>query len=124
MIGVMTAFDIVSCTTETLVTEDNIFVSGGFLSPAGMMENMAQTCAARTGFYNKYILHKPVRVGVIGAVRDFRIYGRPAAGSVITTRVIVEEEVFGMTLAQARIAGPEGETLSEAKLKLSVRNDD
>lgn len=103
MIGSLTHFEMGTSTTETLIKEDNIFVDDGCFSASGMMENIAQTCAARIGFYNKYILHKDVQVGFIGAVRDFRIYALAPVGTVITTRVDVIEEIFGMTLARATI---------------------
>lgn len=122
MIGQLTHFDMASSVTETLVSENNIFVSEGKFSAAGMMENMAQTCAARIGFYNKYILHKDVQVGVIGAVRSYNVIKLPEAGSVITTKVDILEDVFGMTLADASISCG-GETVAVAQIKLAVRND-
>ena len=86
-----------------------------------MMENIAQTCAARIGFYNKYILEKPVEVGYIGAIREYVVYGLAEAGSVITTTVDVEEEIFGMTMARATVRCGE-RTLATARIKLSVKN--
>ena len=103
MIGSLTHFELRTSTTETLIKEDNIFVDNGCFSASGMMENIAQTCAARIGFYNKYILHKDVQVGFIGAVRDFKVYGLAPVGAVITTQVDVVEEIFGMTLARATV---------------------
>lgn len=120
MIGSLTHFEMGTSTTETLIKEDNIFVDNGCFSASGMMENIAQTCAARIGFYNKYILHKDVQVGFIGAVRDFRIYALAPVGAVITTQVDVVEEIFGMTLARATITA--SALLAEAEIKLSVRN--
>ena len=85
------------------------------------MENIAQTCAARVGFYNKYILHKDVQVGFIGAVRNFVVYSLPAVGSVIETRVDILEDVFGMTMADAQVRCGE-ELLATAEIKLAVRD--
>ena len=91
------------------------------LSAAGMLENIAQTCAARIGFYNKYVLHKDVQVGFIGAVRNYVVHALPEAGSVIVTEVDILEEIFGMTLAQARVRCG-NDVVAEAEIKLSVRN--
>lgn len=121
MVGSLVHFEMMTSTTETLVDTDNIFVDDGYFSPCGMMENIAQTCAARIGFYNKYILHRDVQIGYIGAIRDFIILGKAEAGSVITTTVDVLEEVFGMTLANARILC-NGETIATASIKLAVNN--
>lgn len=121
MIDSLVRFEMESSTTETLVREDNIFVEDGVFSAYGMMENIAQTCAARIGYYYKYILHRDVQVGFIGAVRDYEVHRLPPVGSVITTTVDVQEEIFGMTLARAEILCG-GETIATAQIKLSVAN--
>ena len=46
MIGTMTHFELMTSTTETEIKESNIFVTDGQFSAAGMMENIAPTCAA------------------------------------------------------------------------------
>ncbi len=121
MIGRMTHFELTTSTTETIVREDNIFVDNGHFSASGMMENIAQTCAARIGFYNKYILLKDVQVGFIGAVRSYDIKALAPVGSTITTRVDILEEVFGMTLANAEVMC-DGKVIATAEIKLAVRN--
>ena len=86
--------------TEFTVREENILVENGRMSACGLVENIAQTCAARMGYIN-LSKGEAVRVGVIGALRDMEIHVLPAVGSTITTRIEVSDEVFGMTLAQA-----------------------
>lgn len=92
--------DTVVTLTELTIREDNIMVEDGRLSAIGLIENIAQTCAARMGYIN-LSSGKEVRVGVIGALRDMQIHTLPEVGSTITTRIEVSDEVFGMTLAQA-----------------------
>lgn len=86
--------------TELTVREDNIMVEDGHMSACGLIENIAQTCAARMGYIN-LSKGEEVRVGVIGALRDMEIHSLPPVGSRIETRIEVSDEVFGMTLAQA-----------------------
>ena len=86
--------------TELTIRPDNIMVEDGHLAEIGLLENVAQTCAARMGYIN-LSSGKEVRVGVIGALRDMEIHARPKVGSTITTRIEVSDEVFGMTLAKA-----------------------
>jgi predicted hotdog family 3-hydroxylacyl-ACP dehydratase len=121
MIDSLVHFELTTSTTETLIRESNIFVDEGRFSPSGMMENIAQTCAARVGFYNKYILHKDVQVGFIGAVRNYTVNELPAVGTTIYTKVDILEEVFGMTLATAEIRCGDN-IIATAEIKLSVRN--
>ena len=86
--------------TELTIRPDNIMVEDGHLAEIGLLENVAQTCAARMGYIN-LSSGKEVRMGVIGALRDMEIHARPKVGSTITTRIEVSDEVFGMTLAKA-----------------------
>ena len=120
MVGSLIAFDADSSVTETLIREDNIFVDDGHFSASGIMENIAQTCAARVGFYNKYVLHKDVQVGFIGAVRNYVVHSLAPVGEMVTTRVDILQDVFGMTLANAQVTC-RGELIAEAEIKLAVR---
>lgn len=136
MIGKLIHFDRTLTVTETEVKVDNIFVEGGngaasdsketvkgYLSASGLMENIAQTCAARIGYVNKYILKKGIQLGFIGAVRNFEIMALPQVGDVITTRVEVKEEVFGMTLAEATVSCGD-KTLVSTEMKIAVKNSE
>lgn len=122
MVGTLVGFGDELSVTETVVAADNIFVDDGRLTAPGMMENIAQTCAARVGYYNKYVLHNEVKIGFIGAIKDFAVLRLPAAGETIVTRVDILEEIFGMTLARATVTGNGGETLCRAEIKLSVKD--
>jgi predicted hotdog family 3-hydroxylacyl-ACP dehydratase len=92
--------DTVLTKTEFTVRKECIMVDDGHMSPIGLIENIAQTCAARMGYIN-ISSGKEVRVGVIGALREMEIHALPKVGDTITTSIIVSDEVFGMTLAQA-----------------------
>lgn len=120
MIGKLIHFDQTLTVTETLVQEENIFVDGGRFSAAGLMENIAQTCAARIGYANKYILKKDIQLGFIGAVRNFEVKALPKVGDTIVTRVEVKEEIFGMTLAYATIEC-DGEVLVSTEMKIAIK---
>lgn len=121
MVGNLIVFTSDASTTETVISDTNIFVDNGYFSPSGMMENIAQTCAARVGFYNKYVLQKDVQVGFIGAVRNYVINELPAAGTTIHTKVDILQDIFGMTLANARVVSGD-KVYATAEIKLSVRN--
>ena len=120
MVGCLIQIDEKSFATETQVKAENIFVDDGCLSASGLIENIAQTCAARIGFVNKYILQKGIQIGFIGAVRNLEILSLPQVGQTITTKVEVVEEVFGMTLAKATVTC-EGETLVTTEMKIALK---
>lgn len=121
MIGTLVHFDHTLTVTETEVKADNIFVENGCFSASGLMENIAQTCAARIGYVNKYILKKGIQLGFIGAVRNFEIIKLPKVGDLITTHVEVKEEVFGMTLAEAFIEC-RGKKIVTTEMKIAVKD--
>ena len=123
MIGRLVHFDKTVTTTETTIMADNIFVENGRMSASGLMENIAQTCAARIGYVNKYILKKGIQIGFIGAVRNFEIIQLPQVGDVVVTRVEVKEEVFGMMLAEATITCG-GQTIVSTEMKIAVKDAD
>lgn len=110
--------------TETLVRADSLFTEDGRLTAAGLMENIAQTCAARIGFCTLYVLGlDKVDIGVIGALRNMEIHALPLAGQTLTTRVTVKEEAFGITLVKASVTS-EGRTLVEGEMKIALKNED
>ncbi|MBQ9192112.1 MAG: pseudouridylate synthase [Bacteroidales bacterium] len=105
--------------TAFTVPEGHLLVEDGLLSASGVLENMAQSSAARIGYLNKYILHVPVRVGYIGAIRKFRVNRLPAVGETLETSVFLREDVFGISLADAVVRVGE-EVIAEASLKTAL----
>lgn len=122
MVGNLVQFDDENVSTETYVKPDNIFVDNDVMSTAGMIENIAQTCAARIGYVNKYIKKKGVQIGVIGAVRKLKVYGHPKSGDTITTHVEIIEELMGMTLALATVVCGDS-LLAKGQIKLAVKDN-
>lgn len=120
MISRLVAFDMVRTVTETDIKDANIFIEDGEFCSSGLIENIAQTCAARIGYANKYIFKKGIQIGFIGAIRNLEIFERPKVGEMITTTVDVKEEVFGMTLASAKIMIGH-RTLVETEIKIAIK---
>ena len=108
--------------TEFTVREDNILAEDGRLSACGLIENIAQTCAARMGYINLSKGDK-VKIGVIGAVSGFDIFRTPKVGEKIVTTIEVLEELFQITLAKAIVKCGE-EVLAEAKMKIALMDMD
>lgn len=104
--------------TELTVTADNIFVEAGRLQPTGLLENIAQTCAARIG-YQTLNCGDNVKIGVIGAVSNMTVVSCPAVGQRIDTCIEVQEEVFSMTLVHAQVQMG-GELICEADMKIAL----
>lgn len=120
MVGRLVQLDDVRTVCETDIKADNLFVEDGVFSAEGMIENIAQTCAVRIGYVNKYIFHKDVQIGFIGALRNMEVLGLAAVGETITTVVDVQEEVFGMSLASA-VVRQGNRTLMTTEMKIAVK---
>lgn len=123
MVSRIEHFDMACIRTTLAVTDDNIFVNEGQMTASGVMENIAQTCAARIGYINVYVLKKGVQIGVIGAIRNFSEQRSPRVGETLHTEICVREEAFGMILADASVC-VDGEVLATCEMKIAVREDE
>ncbi len=119
MVGKLLHYDTSLTVTATEVSGDNIFVENGRFTPSGIIENIAQTCAARIGYINKYILKKDIQLGFIGAIKNLKIHKHPAVGETITTSIATLQEVFGMTLVSAEVKAG-GTVIAESEMKIAV----
>jgi len=109
--------------TRTLfvVEEGNIFLEDGCLSEAGLIENMAQSAALRTGWIsagNKNEEQDFVpRIGVIGAIKNFELFRKPEVNSSLQTTIELQTE-FGSATMVSAIVKQDDELLARAELKI------
>jgi predicted hotdog family 3-hydroxylacyl-ACP dehydratase len=118
MIDCLTHFDPVITSSRFTVRDNNLFFSEGRLLASGLIENIAQTCAARIGYINR-LSNEVIKLGFIGAVRNLKIYKTPLTGDTIYTIITVKEEVFQMTLVDA-VVKLNDETIAEAEMKIAL----
>lgn len=118
MVDRMIHFDRIDTVTELEVRKDNIFVDEGRLTASGLVENIAQTCAARMGYINR-LNNDKVMLGFIGAVRDLNIHRTPEVGELLTTTIKVREEVFQMTLVDATVKSGD-DLLVDCEMKIAL----
>jgi predicted hotdog family 3-hydroxylacyl-ACP dehydratase len=112
-------FDRVKTCTELLVRGDNIFVENTVFRAAGVIENIAQTCAARIGYINSYLQKDEVKLGFIGAIKNLEIHALPRVGDVLHTTVEVLGEVFALTLVKAQVE-VNGKLMAECEMKIAL----
>jgi predicted hotdog family 3-hydroxylacyl-ACP dehydratase len=123
MVDKLTNFSMDKVETSFTICENNLFCENGFFSETGIIENIAQTCAARMGYINAHIHHEHVKIGYIGSIRNLEIFSLPRIGSILHTSVEVIEEVFQMTLIKAVVKSND-EVLASGEMKISVTNID
>lgn len=119
MIDRLVSCEHTSSRSELAVRADNIFCdSEGRFTAFGMMENIAQTCAAHIG-YCSLASGEPIRLGFIGAMRHARVLRMPRVGERLSTRIDVLEDVFGMMLVAAAVRVGD-ETVCECEMKIAL----
>lgn len=118
MVDRVLSCDKTDAVTQFAVRQDNIFLDDMKLSAAGIIENMAQSCAARMGCINR-MRNESVKIGFIGDIRDCVIQRQPLQDEIITTYVHIVEEVFHLTLADvcSKVAD---ETIATARVKIAL----
>ncbi|MBE6262978.1 MAG: pseudouridylate synthase [Prevotella sp.] len=119
MIDCLTKFDEKITETSFEVRNDNIFVENGKLNACALAENIAQTCAARLGYVNKYILKKDVQIGFIGAIKNLSVVETPSVGDILTTRIEVLQDIMGVTLVDAQIVC-NNKVIVKAQMKIAI----
>jgi len=118
MISSLLHCDKILTITEFEIRENHIFVLDGVLTEPGIIENIAQTCAARMGYVNSVINKGNVKLGFIGSVKNLVIKGLPHIGSRITTSIEVKNEVFNMLLVKAVVKSNNIE-IANCEMKIS-----
>jgi 3-hydroxymyristoyl/3-hydroxydecanoyl-(acyl carrier protein) dehydratase len=102
MIGRLLDSDEQHTRTAFRVREDNIFVENGRFTEPGLLENIAQTAAARAGAL-ACMENRPVQVGYIGAVRNLEINDLPKTGDELITEIKIEDQVFNVTIVSGKV---------------------
>ncbi len=121
MIDRLIHFDEVVPTPQLEVRPDNLFMEAdGLLNNCALVENIAQTCAARMGYINQYIYKERVRLGFIGSIKNLQVLRPAREGEVLTTSIEVVQEVLQLTLVNATVkVGDETIVTAEMKIALS-----
>ncbi|MBS1783658.1 MAG: 3-hydroxyacyl-ACP dehydratase [Bacteroidetes bacterium] len=88
--------------TSFQIPENHVLVENGLLTESGLVENMAQTAAAGTGFiFHQKGISPPV--GFIGALKNLTIVECPPIGSIIYTDVRFLNQVLNAHVVEATI---------------------
>ncbi|OFX37302.1 MAG: hypothetical protein A2X08_15210 [Bacteroidetes bacterium GWA2_32_17] len=88
--------------TKFKIDNDSFFCEDGYLSEAGILENMAQSAATRLGY--SYIAKAKGNppIGIIATMQDIQILEFPKAGNDIFTEITFVDEIMGITLVDCK----------------------
>jgi 3-hydroxyacyl-[acyl-carrier-protein] dehydratase len=105
--------------TELHIREGHLFVENGVFTEPGLIENMAQTAAAGTGFKAAQE-GLPAPVGFIGAIKDLKINICPPVGATISTIVKPITQIMQVHVIHAQVQWKE-QTIAEAEFKIFLQ---
>lgn len=105
MIDRLTYFDPLVAKTVFTICENHLFCKDGRLEEAGLIENIAQTCAARTGYEVRMNLKGDgaIKIGFIGMIKQMEIYRSPLVGEQLETTVEIIEDIFSTSLVATKV---------------------
>jgi predicted hotdog family 3-hydroxylacyl-ACP dehydratase len=101
-----------------IAKEDNPFVEEGYFSTPGMVESMAQTAAAGTGYLFKKE-NKEVPVGYIGSVQKLSVVEWPPANAEITMEVSLLTNIMQVSLVSG-VVKYKGRILASCEMKIFI----
>ena len=103
---------------QSLKTSDSDFRQNDsilVLSQSGIIENVAQTCAARMGYLGD---RENVKIGMIGSINDFEFTGfLPKIDDEIITEIVVDTEIGNVVLLNATVVCNE-KIVAKGKMKV------
>lgn len=121
-VDTLESWDPKTTVTGFSIEPDVLLLENGLLSEAGLLEHMAQSCAARIGYETVYIKHEPVKIGFIGQVKDYKIARLPRVGERLRTTVELVSDVFGISLCDVSVRSGD-QFIAKASLKTAIKSD-
>ena len=121
MIGSLVHSDDEKAKSEFRVEAGNIFLENGRLTEPALVENIAQTAAARAG-WEAVSQNKPVAIGYIGAIQNLEFFDLPAEGDLLTTTIVVKQQVFDVTLIAGELSC-NGRLMASCEMKIFIRKE-
>lgn len=106
-------------TTGFKVETGHFFVNGNALSEAGIIENLAQSCAAQAGYVCS-LRNIPPKVGFIANIKDLEIHSLPPIGEEIIT--VVKQKAFVMNVSLVIVSSTcNGKPVAECEMKIFIQ---
>ena len=121
MIDTLLSFSEKEVRTSFKINKENIFVQSGVLQEIALIENIAQTAAAGTG-YSAYSKSESPKKGFIGAVKKFEVHSIPKVDDVIETKLIITAEVLNASIVEGEVYC-NSELIAKAELKIFLLED-
>ncbi len=84
------------------LTRNNIFCKNGSFQESGLVENIAQTAALRSG-YEAMVNQGDPSVGFIGSVKNMTIYELPKESDVLQTKISIINRLMDVLIVKGEV---------------------
>ena len=91
-----------SLVSRLILSENNLFCKGGYFYEPGLVENMAQTAALRSG-YEAFLKNEKPKVGFIGSLKNITIHELPKDKDVLQTKLTVLNELLQALIIRCEV---------------------
>ena len=105
--------------SEFFIQPENLFVENGVLTEAGLIENIAQTCAAGFGYLDQQN-DEEAKIGFIGSISRLKIHQLPPVNCRINTIAKVTFQMGNIFVVNGENF-LDGEKLMECEMKIVVQ---
>ena len=120
MIHQLVSCDAEQTTSRFTVTPDSVLFADGFLTEAGLVENIAQPAAASSGFAAQQS-SKPAPIGYIAAIKDLIIWQLPPAGVELTTQIWMQNQVLEFSIVRGKVSAG-AVTFAECEMRIFIKD--
>lgn len=121
MIDTLVSSDSEKTETKLTVTKENIFYTNNTFRETGIIENMAQTAAVRSGFEAKKN-NISIKTGYIASIKNLIINYLPSLNQTLTTKVIQKSEIGNISLIQSIVSVGEKQ-IAECEMTIILLDD-
>ncbi len=101
------------------ILPDNIFCQQGHFTEPGLIEHIAQSSAAMSG-YSFFRNNQPAPLGFIAEIKKMNIYFCPKIGEKLRTRLTIVSEVENMSLVKAETC-VDDKLVAEGQMKIFIK---
>ena len=102
------------------IPEGHVFADDGYYSTAGLVESMAQTAAAGTGYLSRQE-NKPVPLGYIGAVQKLEVLDWPPVNAEIVMTINLLTNILQVSLVSGFVQYRE-KIMASCEMKIFISN--
>ncbi len=102
MVDGLISNDDTTTVSKLSITENNIFCCDGYFQEPGLIENIAQTAALRSG-YEAMQKQEKSAIGYIGSVKRLEIYKLPKVDDILRTKVTILNRLMNVLIIQGEV---------------------